>query len=53
MGWKPSEVRAESLRDFNAAYAGFATFHGLDEEGDGPVSPPTRAEVEELFERYG
>ena len=51
MGWRPREVRAESLRDFYAAFAGFAKWHGADENA-GRDTPPTRAEVEELMRRY-
>ena len=51
MGWRPEEVRRTSLRDFHAAYKGWARWNGIEDADR--VDPPTRAELEELIAIYG
>lgn len=50
MGWKPWEIRAATLHDFDAAFRGWRKAQGHD---DGPdTSDEALADLEALMERY-
>jgi hypothetical protein len=50
MGWRPWEVRACTLLDFEAALSGWLMAQGHD---DGPdISPEAIKELDDLMERY-
>lgn len=52
MGWKPHEVRACTLLDFEAAVRGWLKSKGVDDDGP-DTSDAAIKRLDELMERYG
>lgn len=51
MGFTPDQVRAMSLYDFHAAYAGFRTFHGSEDDAGAALTTAEELALAKAIDR--